>query len=422
MRWMAEVPYDIRDSAITEFMIAYSTERKKYEKRRKAGKTVKEFEMHFRRKKEKVQESFTVPHKHLKIKHSDQCRDFKRDNCPYAMTCQCQGKKCNPHGQCCKTVCRSGSCPCQGRCHKLCEEKCSNYCFPRLWQKELLGTFKEKLPCHINHDCRLIRTVNNRYYLAIPTDIEKPGLVFRRNYTVALDPGERLFQACYDTEGNAYIIGEGDSQKFDELSKRAGQMRAGKARIYTGKKRDRKKKEYRITTDKKKLKGLRKAAAKVERKIKNMISDIHRKTAKFLVKRYDTILIPKFRSQQMAKKRQNRGQDTQSSNSSSQTSQNNSQWRTISKGTTRRMLQWSHYKFRELLKSKAKTARKKVFVVEEPLTTKTCGNCFHIKWEMRGERIYVCKRCGSRFHRDVNAGRNVILENWEKCGLRFVTF
>ncbi len=399
MRWTEEVPYDIRDSALGDFF-------KAYDYRRKAGK---KFTMHYRRKKDRVQESFTIPHKHIKTRHSSRCIKFKRVNCPHATNCQCSGKKCNLHGQCCKTTCQSGSCHCHGRCHEICETNCSKYCFPRIWVGGLLGTFKEKLPCHINHDCRLIKTINNKYYLAIPTDIEKPKFVFRRNNAVGLDPGERIFQTCYDTEGNAYLIGEGDSRKLDRLSRIASRMREGIERVYIGKKRERNRKEYRKTTNKRKLKGLRKAAAKVERKAKNMISDLQRKTVKFLVKKYDTILIPKFRSQQMARRKQS-------------SCQNNGHRRIIGKGTTRRMLRWSHYKFRELLQSKAKTERKKVFVVEEPLTTKTCGKCFYIKWELKGEKIYICPKCGSRFHRDVNGGRNVILHNWEKCGLRFMNF
>ena len=57
------------------------------------------------------------------------------------------------------------------------------------------------------------------------------------------------------------------------------------------------------TTTKKELKGLKRAAYRIETKIKNMISDIHRKTAKFLCDNYDTVIIPVFRSQRMTERR-----------------------------------------------------------------------------------------------------------------------
>ena len=37
--------------------------------------------------------------------------------------------------------------------------------------------------------------------------------------------------------------------------------------------------------------------------IKNKISDIHRKTIKFLCEKYDTIIIPNFRVKQMSEKK-----------------------------------------------------------------------------------------------------------------------
>ena len=244
----------------------------------------------------------------------------------------------------------------------------------------------------------MIRTNEDKYYLNIPIDITPPNIIFELGTTVSLDPGEKIFQTCYDNLGNSYMIGENDSKRVDKLSRTAQRMRDGIERINNpdGSK------IFRKTQDKKKRKMLRKVAARVERKAKDLISDIHRKTAKFLTDNYNTILIPVFKSQKMAEKTQTNGTR-----------------RKLGRDVTRRLLRWTHYKFRMILQSKSKIAGKKVFVVEEPYTTKTCGKCFYINHNIGGNREFNCPNCGSRFHRDINAARNILLHNWERCGLEF---
>lgn len=51
-----------------------------------------------------------------------------------------------------------------------------------------------------------------------------------------------------------------------------------------------------------KKKGLMKAALRLERRISNRVNDIHKKTAKFLCDNCDTVIIPEFQSGRMSKK------------------------------------------------------------------------------------------------------------------------
>ena len=67
------------------------------------------------------------------------------------------------------------------------------------------------------------------------------------------------------------------------------------------------KRMFEKSSNKKELKGLKRAAYRLETKIKNMISDIHKKTAKFLCDNYDTVIIPVFRSQRMTERRDSEG-------------------------------------------------------------------------------------------------------------------
>ncbi|MFX0211293.1 MAG: zinc ribbon domain-containing protein, partial [Candidatus Hodarchaeota archaeon] len=66
-------------------------------------------------------------------------------------------------------------------------------------------------------------------------------------------------------------------------------------------------------------------------------------------------------------------------------------------------------RFIELLTSKAKKLGKRVTVIDERYTTKTCSVCGHIKEQMPlSERIYHCEVCGIVRDRDQNAAINIM--------------
>lgn len=330
------VPYDIRDEAIRDFIKAFKiqTQLVKENKRRF-------FNMHYRKKKFMIQQSIVINHKHIT----------------------------NINGTCLKV-------------------------FPRMWGNNLIHSFTERFPA-IKHDSRLIMTNTNKFYLIIPVDIliKKKSLKYN---AVGLDPGVRIFQTTYDTEGNSYMIGERDINKLDKLGKIASRMRSGMKRYYMNGE-----KHYRKAANRKERKGLRKAAGRIEERIKNKINDIHRKVAKFLCKKYDTIIIPKFETQNMARKKDWNGN-----------------WkRKINKDTTRRMIRWSHYRFRELLRAKGEEYGSNVVVGTEEWSSKTCGKCFKIKHNLGSNDMYNCDGCGIRMHRDVNGARNILMMNWDKACL-----
>ena len=76
---------------------------------------------------------------------------------------------------------------------------------------------------------------------------------------------------------------------------------------------------------------LRQAANKIRVKIRNLVDELHKKVAHFLVTYYDIILLPTFESQEMCK----RGK------------------RNLRKKSVRQMLTLSHYRFKQRLKQKA---------------------------------------------------------------------
>jgi len=350
-----KVPSGIRDEALRDFVKAYGIQIDLL----KRG-VITHFEMHHKKRKNSLQETIVLHHKEIRRK-----------------------------------------------------ENGDKYCFPTKWGKEILNTYGEKLPDVINHDCRLImKTIGNneKFYLAIPTDVEVKPKVKNLN-AVSLDPGVKIFQTTYDTEGTSYLIGENDANKIDKLSKIAQRMRDGIKRDWIGgdqiikngkKKLTNKKRIFRTAKNEKERKGLLKAAAKIEHKIKNKISDLHRKTAKFLCEKYDTVIIPNFRVKQMSEKKDE-----------------NDNWkRKIGKETVRKMINWGHYSFRQLLIAKGKVTGTNVYVGTEEYTSKTCGNCFWINSKLQGERELKCEKCNLTFHRDVNAARNIMILNCKKSNLK----
>ena len=359
-----KVPYDVRDEAIRDFLKAYKIQKQLV----KEGKK-KHFEMHYRRKrKEGSNQSIVLHNKHIKL----------RDN--------------------------------------------EVYCYPRIWGKEGLECRSEVIR-GINHDSRLIWTRDNRYYLIVPTDVQiQPKEPTHK--AVALDPGVKTFQTMYDTDGQCLMVGINDMEKLDKKMGIVSRLRDGLKRVWKGGRRIlrgarqirhngkllwRKEKwiweggENRVTrvTNKKKLKKLRGAADRMERKIRNKLSDIHRKTAKYLCQSYDTVIIPEFRSQRMSEKRDNDGR-----------------WkRRVGRETSRRMLRWGHYKFREILRAKGEITGTKVVVGSEEWSSKTCSSCLKIKYDLNGDRVYRCEGCGMEMNRDINGARNIMMMNWERAGL-----
>ena len=348
------VPYCVKFGAITDFVDAYYIQCQMVKEKKR-----KNFEMHFRSKKRSFQESIYIPH-----------RDINHRNNVY-------------------------------------------YCFPRSWGHDSLNVFGDiSLMENIKRDCRMLMTKPGNFYLVIPRTVEcQPQQLTDHLKVASLDPGERVFQTVYDSHGQAYNIGKKDDKVFT-LLKIAQRMRDGIKRTWVGGQKiinENRKPKYvggeRIfekTKSKKTRKRLRKCAARIEEKIRNMITDIHRKTCKFLCTKYDVIILPKFESQQMIEKKDEEGN-----------------WkRKIGPETSQNLLRWSHYKFREMLKNKAEVMGRKVIVVTEEWTSKTCGNCFNIKEDLGGNKEYECKKCGKEYDRDIHAARNIMMLNWKKAGLK----
>jgi len=240
----------------------------------------------------------------------------------------------------------------------------------------------EELPEKVSSSVRFLRDRLGRYFLIVPREVEKKSenqAPQTLESIVALDPGVRTFQTTYDAAGLTSEWGKGDMTQIFLLCRRADKLQ-GEAAKKKGSKR----------------RGARMQRLRLLESIKDKVKEIHRKLAVWLCENYKVILIPLFESSKMAR----RGA------------------RKLNKNTTRNMLTWSHYSFRELLKNKAELYPW-VNVIEctEEYTSKTCGRCGEINSKLGGAKTFKCKPCGFVADRDINGARNILLKYLSQfCG------
>lgn len=216
--------------------------------------------------------------------------------------------------------------------------------------KRSIKRFKE-----INHDCRLSYD-GHYFYLIVP--YKKPIKFLYQKDTIALDPGVRIFQTGY-SEDNVIQINR------NELIKKL-------------------KKKLDILSSKRRYKYKR---YKQQRKITNVVDDLHWKTINFLTKKYKHILLPEFDSQDMMGK---------------------------NKYVNRDVNILKHYKFKCRLKERINEIQDLcVYIVNESFTSKTCSQCGTINFNLGSNKVFQClsKDCNLVIDRDINASRNIFIKH-----------
>jgi len=234
----------------------------------------------------------------------------------------------------------------------------------------------EELPKELEATCRLIRDRLGRYYIclvrqvAIRSENQAPKST---HGVVSLDPGVRTFQTCYDADGLVAEWGEADMTKLFQDCHAADRLQT---RIKQTKGNSTKKHRRRL------------AWHRLLQRIRNKVNEVHKKLSTWLCENYRVVLIPKFETQNMVRRRH----------------------RKLSSKTARGMCTWAHYRFRQTLLSKAELYPWcKVVVCDEHYTSKTCGACGQINPTLGSKKTFDCVSCGYSADRDVSAARNILL-------------
>jgi putative transposase len=228
------------------------------------------------------------------------------------------------------------------------------------------AVFKEPLPQSFG-DCRLVFAYGD-YYLAIPRE-ESRTKPENQGRVVALDPGIRTFMTFF-SETSFGELGRAANLRIQRLC-----FRLDKLISKISKAKCRQKKRMRL------------AANRIRGRIKNLIDELHKKTARFLVDHFDIILLPTFETSQMSLRAQRR----------------------IRAKSVRQMLTLSHFKFKMFLKHKAFEMGKVVIDVNEAYTSKTVSWTGEIVPNLGGAKIIKSKLTGLQMPRDWNGARGIFL-------------
>jgi putative transposase len=156
--------------------------------------------------------------------------------------------------------------------------------FLRFFGKELIKS-AEKLPDKLEYDARLVRQRYDHFYLCVPKQLDKyngPS----QNKVIAFDPGmgtycgpdriivevgksdiSRIYRLCYS---------------YDKLQSKWSQPEINHRKRYRCKR----------------------AGARMQRRIRSLVDEFHKKTTKWACENYYSIFLPKFETQKMVSKRQ----------------------------------------------------------------------------------------------------------------------
>lgn len=274
---------------------------------------------------------------------------------------------------------------------------------------------KKRLPDEFESDVRIWHhKVLDEYMLIIPeeapaVDVAAPdtqgrradatamevdsSVSARKRGAVSIDPGVRTFATCYDPDGLVCKWGcsgsDGSPSANSKLWRIANQANSIRARMQNPMLRTNKVgrgKRHR------RRRHMRRAAARLELRIRNLVAELHHKLALWLCKNYETVLLPTFHVAQMAKKRDRQGRR-----------------RKIGRRTVKEMYSLGHCRFRQYLKYLAERYSTLVCECDEMYTTQTCGACGRLNYVGTSE-TYRCRLCGAVFDRDENAARNIMLK------------
>lgn len=232
----------------------------------------------------------------------------------------------------------------------------------------LLGEMKSSKPFGlVTHDCRLSYSYStDKFILWKPVDKITSVECFRSS-VIALDPGMRTFQNGYSPDGICFKFGTDKTNiKIKNFLKKIDSV------VKDGR-------------------NYKKYKKRIRKKVTDMVADLHWKTANFLCKNFNTILVGNLSTTGIIKK-------------------NGS---VLSPFNKRYVLALSHYAFREKLLSKAAEYDVVCLIVDESYTTKTCGLCGEQNQNVKASKMFKCPQetCAFKLDRDYNAGRNIYLKS-----------
>ena len=226
----------------------------------------------------------------------------------------------------------------------------------------------EKLPVPENRNICRLSLRYGQYHLSVPYDEKLPPERENQARVVALDPGVRSFLTWYCTD-SVGKIGEGAFFRIQRLCERLDELLSRAAKSPSRKRRN-----------------MRRAANRMRLRIDNLVRELHRQAARFLVNNSDVILLPGFETSEMVERGRRR----------------------IRSKTVRNLLTLAHYRFKLFIRHKAAETGAILLDVSEAYTTKTVSWTGEVLENLGGASVVVGQD-GDRMDRDYNGARGIYL-------------
>jgi len=258
-------------------------------------------------------------------------------------------------------------------------------------------------------DCKLTYDkLSGNFYVYIPQYIKNEKIESRKPIC-AIDPGEKVPFTYYSLNDYGFIGNDIRIKILARESKiRQLQRLLNKSITKNGNKMNKSK--------------LKKKIGKEYQKIKGIVNELHKKSALYFCRNYDTILIPKFETQSMICDKQIAKNKIKQKYEEIKTENKDDKKVLCEKlkeykrhrrlnGRVKFVLQQlSHYKFKQHLFAKAKEYGCLCVEVTEEFTSQLCTVCGDCSKSFIG-RTKRCITCKSEINRDVNGSRNILLKN-----------
>ena len=232
---------------------------------------------------------------------------------------------------------------------------------------------KDKLPESNNYQSKIMLS-NGVWYLILSAENKPEELTYsNKRFIISLDPGIRTFQSGYDLKGYVMDFGKNDIKKIKEKHIKIDLFKSIIDKLKNSN-----------TGFSQKIHSLKKKILKLERKVKGIVSNLHKQVSCFLVNNYENILLPHFETSQMQKSKM------------------------LPSPVKRMMNSLSFYKFGKWLKYKCSKQKSNLFRVDEHYTSKLCGACGILN-NVGKSKVYKCN-CGLVLDRDYNGARNILIQ------------
>jgi transposase len=203
-------------------------------------------------------------------------------------------------------------------------------------------------------------------YIIITPHKKKIDTKCKKYDKCGIDIGVRTFLTIYSKK-KSYEIGTDTNKIIDSYCKRTDNIKSSY--------------DKNIINEKKKKDLLN----KYQDKMNNKISDLHNKSASFVLKRYKNVNIGNVSIKKMI------------SNLTGN----------LKEIVKRRLVTLSHYRFRMKLISMSIKSGSNINEIDEYMTSKKCCNCNNIKDNLGSNKTYRCKKCNIILDRDINASINI---------------